>query len=198
MEEDDMKEDGMKEDGMKEDGMKEDGMEEDGMEEDNMEEEDMEEEDMEEENTEEDDTEDEDPENLFFKLRPRSCAVESIELRSSKLLQKHFDRLMRAAIPGKLETLIYEIGCDKALVSVDHGRIMRSLSPYHDTLECLELSHGLHHSTDPLMTPVFFTQCKYSPIPGVIILRPPSPTFLQNGVVFQSIRSSYRKTLSYF
>ncbi len=77
----------------------------------------------------------------FAKLRPRSCAVEYIELRCSKLHKKKFQWLMNATIPGKLKTFNYEIGCTWAWCSVDHPAMMKSLEAHQDYLECLGLSH---------------------------------------------------------
>jgi hypothetical protein len=79
--------------------------------------------------------------SAFKKLQPRSCPVECIELRSSKLHSDHLQLLMDATIPGKLKTFSYEIGCTWAWVDVEHRRIMKSLEVHHDTLECLALSH---------------------------------------------------------
>lgn len=79
--------------------------------------------------------------DAFFKLQPRSCNVEYMELRDSKLHHEHFDCLMKALVPGKLKTFIYEVGCTWAWVNVHHRKIMDSLSPHYETLECLELSH---------------------------------------------------------
>jgi hypothetical protein len=86
-------------------------------------------------------TGDDSKDDAFFRLKPRSCAVEYMELRSSKLYHEHFHYLMNALIPQKLKTFIYEVGCTWAWVNVHHRKIMDSLAPHYDTLECLELSH---------------------------------------------------------
>lgn len=77
----------------------------------------------------------------FAKLRPRSCAVEYIELRCSKLHKQNFQWLMNATIPGKLKTLNYEIGCSWAWCDIDHPAMMKSLEIHQNSLECLGLSH---------------------------------------------------------
>jgi hypothetical protein len=79
--------------------------------------------------------------STFTKLKPRSCPVEYLELRTSKLHSHHLQLLMDATIPGKLKTFSYEIGCTWAWVNVEHVKIMKSLEAHHDTLECLALSH---------------------------------------------------------
>ena len=79
--------------------------------------------------------------DAFFKLKPRSCAVEYMELRCSKLYHEHFDYLLNALIPAKLKTFIYEVGCTWAWVSVHHKKMIESLAPHYETLECLEFSH---------------------------------------------------------
>lgn len=80
-------------------------------------------------------------EESFARLRPRACPVETIELRSSKLRSDNFRHLINATIPGKLKTLIYEIGGVWAWCQVEHTAIMDTLAEHHDTLENLCLSH---------------------------------------------------------
>lgn len=75
------------------------------------------------------------------KLKPRYCPVEYIELRTSKLHSSNLRFLLDAAIPGKLKTFNYEIGCTWAWCRVEHPQIMTSMRPHHDTLETLGLSH---------------------------------------------------------
>lgn len=83
----------------------------------------------------------EDSEGSFASLRPRTCPVETIELRSSKLHTENFRRVMNTCIPGNLRTLNYEIGRVWAWCHVEHKAIMHALVPYYDTLENLSLSH---------------------------------------------------------
>jgi hypothetical protein len=83
--------------------------------------------------------------NPFAKLKPRSCPVEYIELRSSKLHVDNLQYVLDAAIPGKLKTFSYEIGCTWAWCSVKHSRIMASLESHHTTLKSLSLSHEAHY-----------------------------------------------------
>jgi hypothetical protein len=82
-----------------------------------------------------------DGDNPFAKLRPRSCLVEYIELRTSKLHKRNLQFLLDATIPGKLKTFNYEIGCTWAWCNVEHAAIMRSLEKHHNSLESLGLSH---------------------------------------------------------
>lgn len=79
--------------------------------------------------------------NPFVKLRPRSCPVEYIELRKSKLHTENFQHLLQATIPGKLKMFSYEVGGTWAWTDVEHPMIMTSLEPHHDTLDSLCLSH---------------------------------------------------------
>jgi hypothetical protein len=82
--------------------------------------------------------EDEDP---FARLEPRSVSVEYIELRQSKLHVDCFRWMMNAVIPGRLKTLVYEIGCTWAWCGIFHSSIMASLRLHYHTLENLALSH---------------------------------------------------------
>ncbi|OAK96542.1 hypothetical protein IQ06DRAFT_255913 [Phaeosphaeriaceae sp. SRC1lsM3a] len=77
----------------------------------------------------------------FMRLKPHTCTVEIIELRTSKLHKDNLKLLVAATIPGKLKTFNYEIGCTWAWCDVDHPAIMESLAIHHDTLENLGLSH---------------------------------------------------------
>jgi hypothetical protein len=77
----------------------------------------------------------------FGRLEPRSCPVEHIELRCSKLHNNFLACILNAAIPGKLKTFIYEVGCAWAWQPVDHSAIMENLSAHRDSLEELCLSH---------------------------------------------------------
>ncbi|CAI6336227.1 unnamed protein product [Periconia digitata] len=79
--------------------------------------------------------------NPFYRLQERSCRTEYVELRRAKLYHTHFDKLMKAFIPGTLKTLVYEVGCTWVCVVVSHPRILKSLRPHYQTLERLELSH---------------------------------------------------------
>jgi hypothetical protein len=79
--------------------------------------------------------------DAFSRLEPRSCPVEYIECRSSKFHHENLNYVMSAAIPGKLKSFVYEIGCTWAWVNVDHRKIMKSMEPHYETLECLGLSH---------------------------------------------------------
>jgi hypothetical protein len=79
--------------------------------------------------------------NPFAALKPRSCPVEYIELRCSKLHSRNLRLLLDAAIPGKLKTFNYEIGCSWAWCIVQHSEIMASLQVHRDTLDSLGLSH---------------------------------------------------------
>jgi hypothetical protein len=79
--------------------------------------------------------------NPFARLKPRSCAVEYIELRTSKLYVDNFNWMMNAVIPGRFKTLNYEIGNTWAWCGIFHPAIMASLRPHHETLENLGLSH---------------------------------------------------------
>jgi hypothetical protein len=81
------------------------------------------------------------PNNPFLELKERSCPVEYIELRTSKLASENLRLLLGATIPGKLKTFIYEIGCTWAWVDVHHSVIMQILQPHLYTLESLCLSH---------------------------------------------------------
>lgn len=83
----------------------------------------------------------EDVQNTFARLKPRSCHVEYIELRTSKLHKLNLQCLMNATIPNKLKTFNYEIGCAWAWCNVEHLAIMKSLEAHHNTLESLGLSH---------------------------------------------------------
>jgi hypothetical protein len=84
---------------------------------------------------------DPDENNPFLKLKRRSCSIEYIELRTSKLHKDNLQLLLGATIPGKLKTFNYEIGCMRAHCSVDHSAVMQSLAAHHHTLENLGLSH---------------------------------------------------------
>jgi hypothetical protein len=77
----------------------------------------------------------------FAKLKPRSCPVEYVELRCSKLSIQNFTYLLDATVPGKLKTFSYEIGGAWAWCHTEHPVIMRSLQPHHETLQALGLSH---------------------------------------------------------
>jgi hypothetical protein len=77
----------------------------------------------------------------FAELAPRSCPVEYVELRCSKLHKDNFRLMMNALIPEKLKTFSYEVGCTWAWCNVEHAAMMQSLSQYHETLESLALSH---------------------------------------------------------
>jgi hypothetical protein len=83
----------------------------------------------------------EERDDSFTRLKPRSCPVEYIELRTSKLHQTNLQLLMDATIPGKLRTFSYEIGCTWAWCNVEHPAIMRNLRAHHNTLLSLGLSH---------------------------------------------------------
>ncbi|KAF1840636.1 uncharacterized protein K460DRAFT_410052 [Cucurbitaria berberidis CBS 394.84] len=101
----------------------------------------------------------------FAKLKPRSCAVEYIELRTSKLHKDNLQFLMNATIPGKLKTFNYEIGCTWAGCNVEHPAIMQSLEAHHNTLESLGLSHADFYpyqfdNDHEKLFPVSFTQFK--------------------------------------
>lgn len=76
-----------------------------------------------------------------MRLKPRSCPVECIKLRTSKLHSDNFRWMLNATIPGKLKTLNYEIGCTWAWYGISHPDIMASLREHHSTLENLALSH---------------------------------------------------------
>lgn len=84
---------------------------------------------------------DSDLDHPFMKLKPRSCPVESIELRCAKLHSDYLQHLLTATIPGKLKTFSYEIGGTWAWCEIEHPRIMTSLQLHHDTLESLSISH---------------------------------------------------------
>jgi hypothetical protein len=77
----------------------------------------------------------------FAQLKPRSCPVEFVELRCSKLHPDNFDLLLNAMIPESLKTFIYEIGCTWAWCNIEYSAMMKSLSRFHDTLENLSLCH---------------------------------------------------------
>jgi hypothetical protein len=77
----------------------------------------------------------------FATLEPRSCPVQYVELRCSKLHPANFRLLMNALMPEKLNTFSYEVGCTWAWCNVEHPAMMQSLSQYHGTLENLALSH---------------------------------------------------------
>jgi hypothetical protein len=79
----------------------------------------------------------------FARLEPRSCAVEYIELRSSKLHRDYLSCILNATIPDKLKTFIYEVGYAWAWSAADHPSIMKILSAHHDRLEELCLSHEI-------------------------------------------------------
>jgi hypothetical protein len=79
--------------------------------------------------------------NHFATLKPRSCSVEYVELRDSKLHNRNLQLLLDATIPGTLKTFNYEIGCTWAWCNVQHLSIMASLRAHHDTLDSLGLSH---------------------------------------------------------
>jgi hypothetical protein len=79
--------------------------------------------------------------NASSRLKPRSCPVEYIELRFSKLHTDDLRSLMSATIPGKLKTFNYETGGAWIWVALQHPEIMKTLEPHHDTLESLGLSH---------------------------------------------------------
>lgn len=78
----------------------------------------------------------------FPKLKPRSCPVEYIELRTSKLKKANLQFLLDATIPGKLKTFNYEIGALWPICHVNHLAIMRALAAHHGTLQNLGLSLG--------------------------------------------------------
>jgi hypothetical protein len=80
-------------------------------------------------------------ENACSRLKPRSCPVEYIEVRFSKLHKDDLKFLMNATIPGKLKVFNYEIGGVWTWVTLKIPAIMESLEPHHDTLEYLGLSH---------------------------------------------------------
>ncbi|KAF2709721.1 hypothetical protein K504DRAFT_467672 [Pleomassaria siparia CBS 279.74] len=84
-----------------------------------------------------------DPEedNAFTRLKPRSCPVEYLEFRESKLHGKNQNPLLAATIPGRLKTFNYEIGCTWAWCDIDHEATMKALEPHYNTLECLGFSH---------------------------------------------------------
>jgi hypothetical protein len=81
----------------------------------------------------------------FAKLKPRSCPVEHLELRTSKLHRGNLQLMMYATILGKLKTPVYGIGYVWAWCDVSHIDIMRSLQLHHGTLERLALSHEVHY-----------------------------------------------------
>ncbi|KAF9696601.1 hypothetical protein EKO04_005488 [Ascochyta lentis] len=83
--------------------------------------------------------------NAFARLKPRSCPVEYIELRASKLHMVNLRLLLDATIPGKLKTFNYEVGCTWAWCLTEHPGIMASLQPHHDTLDTLGLSHEYYY-----------------------------------------------------
>ncbi|KAF1949825.1 hypothetical protein CC80DRAFT_367769, partial [Byssothecium circinans] len=87
---------------------------------------------------------DEERDDQFSRLTPRSCPVEYIECRSSKLHEDNFALLINATVPGRLKTFLYEIGCIQATIFIDHEKIMESLQPHYETLECLGLTHEVH------------------------------------------------------
>jgi hypothetical protein len=84
----------------------------------------------------------------FRRLKPRSCPVEYIKLRTSKLHKTNLRLLMDTTIPGKLKTFNYEIECTWAWCSVEHPAIMKSLRAHHDTLQSLWLSHEEYYPYD--------------------------------------------------
>jgi hypothetical protein len=87
-----------------------------------------------------------DPEsNPFAQLSPRSCPVEYIELRASKLHEDNFSYLLGTTIPGKLKSFSYEVGCTWAWCTVEHSKIMTSLVSHRGTLETLGLSHEYYY-----------------------------------------------------
>tara|TARA_R110002003_G_scaffold48_21_gene4142 strand:- start:1371 stop:2858 length:1488 start_codon:yes stop_codon:yes gene_type:complete len=91
-----------------------------------------------------------DPEsNPFAQLSPRSCPVEYIELRASKLHEDNFSYLLGTTIPGKLKSFSYEVGCTWAWCTVEHSKIMTSLVSHHSTLETLGLSHEYYYPYEP-------------------------------------------------
>ncbi len=78
--------------------------------------------------------------NPIGKLKPRSCGVEYIELRRTKIHNDNLKCLLDATIPGKLKTFYYEIGNTWAWCAVEHPTIMKTLEAHHDTLENLGMS----------------------------------------------------------
>lgn len=103
----------------------------------------------------------------FEELTPRSCLVEYIELRCSKLHMQNLEHLLHATIPGKLKTFNYEVGCTWAWCKTQHPSIMTSLRVHKDTLEGLGLSHEDFYpyqfsdhmdSADDFPTPCSFEQ----------------------------------------
>jgi hypothetical protein len=104
--------------------------------------------------------------NACSRLKPKSCPVECIEVRFSKLHTDDLKFLLNAAVPGKLKTFNYEIGNCWAWVTLDQPEIIRSLEPHYETLECLGLSHELGfypyeiESPDDKPFPVSFTPFK--------------------------------------
>ncbi|KAF2825816.1 hypothetical protein CC86DRAFT_351829 [Ophiobolus disseminans] len=86
--------------------------------------------------------------STFARLKPLSCPVEYIELRSSKLHADNFQNLIASTIPGRLKTFSYEIGCTWAWFIMEHPRIMNSLQSHHQTLEALCLSHEDYYPYD--------------------------------------------------
>ena len=78
------------------------------------------------------------PEYPIAKLRPRSCGVQYIELRGSTLGENTLQYLVKATIPEKLKTFLYEM----ADLSIGHpSDLMRCLEDHQDHLETLALSY---------------------------------------------------------
>ncbi|KAL6703854.1 hypothetical protein ACN47E_008988 [Coniothyrium glycines] len=79
---------------------------------------------------------------LYMDLAPRSCPVQSIELRCSRLRDRNLKLLINATVPGRLTSFSYEIGPTWARwCTVDHHAIVASLSAHFETLKHLCLSH---------------------------------------------------------
>ncbi|KAH6876292.1 hypothetical protein BKA58DRAFT_138597 [Alternaria rosae] len=80
-------------------------------------------------------------ESPFALLRPRSCSVQYIELRGSTLAEDTLQYLMKATIPEKLKTFLYEMGGPLTLRSAHLPHLMQCLEDHQDHLETLALSY---------------------------------------------------------
>jgi hypothetical protein len=79
--------------------------------------------------------------NPFELLKPRSCPIEYMEFRSSKLSQENLQHIFDAAIPGKLKAINYEVGCAWAWCAVNHSSMVKSLEAHYKTLKSLGFTH---------------------------------------------------------